>query len=133
MVTVPANKLIAGLPTDRMPAFLEWGDFPKWIGKQPASVDELKAMLKTVEGVRWRMTPETAHRQTAPQTHGRRSGRSVPEIILHGQMDRRRRCGSRALMALEIVPHEKADYADRDQNRAQQKGQNGVGTAISRD
>jgi putative SOS response-associated peptidase YedK len=58
MVTVPANKLIAALPTDRMPAFLEWGDFSKWIGEAPASVDELKAMLKMVEGVRWTMTPE---------------------------------------------------------------------------
>jgi putative SOS response-associated peptidase YedK len=58
MVTVPANRLIAGLPTDRMPAFLESDDFSKWIGEQPASVDKLKAMLKTVEGVRWTMTPE---------------------------------------------------------------------------
>jgi putative SOS response-associated peptidase YedK len=58
MVTVPANKLIASLPTDRMPAILAPEDWAKWIGEEPASVDELKAMLKTVEGVRWRMNRE---------------------------------------------------------------------------
>lgn len=58
MVTVPANKLIAGLPTDRMPAILAHQDWSKWIGEEPASVDELKAMLKTVEGVNWTMTKE---------------------------------------------------------------------------
>ncbi|MGZ5925504.1 MAG: SOS response-associated peptidase family protein [Rhizomicrobium sp.] len=58
MVTVPANTLIAGLPTDRMPAFLEWGDFSKWIGEEHALVDELKTMLKTIEGVHWRMNRE---------------------------------------------------------------------------
>ncbi len=58
MVTVPANKLIATLPTDRMPAILDPADWSKWIGEEPASVDELKAMLKTVEGVHWKMTKE---------------------------------------------------------------------------
>ena len=58
MVTVAANKLIAGLPTDRMPAILDFEDWRKWTGEEPATVDELKAMLKTVEGVRWTMTKE---------------------------------------------------------------------------
>ena len=58
MVTVPANKLIAELPTDRMPAILDYNDWAKWTGEQPATVDELKAMLKTVEGTRWTMTRE---------------------------------------------------------------------------
>lgn len=67
MVTVAANKLIAGLPTDRMPAILDPADWIKWTGEEPATVDELKAMLKTVEGVKWRMNreerKETAKRQ----------------------------------------------------------------------
>ena len=58
MVTVPANALIATLPTDRMPAILDPGDFAKWLGEEPASVDELKAMLKTVEGATWKMEKE---------------------------------------------------------------------------
>jgi len=60
MVTVPANKLIAALPTDRMPAVLDPADWAKWIGEETASLDELKAMLKTVEGVNWRMQKEEA-------------------------------------------------------------------------
>ncbi|MES2292010.1 MAG: SOS response-associated peptidase family protein [Pseudomonadota bacterium] len=58
MVTVPANLLISGLPTDRMPAILDPADWAKWTGEEPASVDELKGMLKTVEGIRWIMTRE---------------------------------------------------------------------------
>lgn len=58
MVTVPANRLIAALPTDRMPAILDPADWTKWTGEEPATTDELKAMLKTAEGVRWRMQKE---------------------------------------------------------------------------
>jgi putative SOS response-associated peptidase YedK len=58
MITVPANLLISGLPTDRMPAILAPGDWGKWIGEEPATVDELKGMLKTVEGINWRMNRE---------------------------------------------------------------------------
>ena len=58
MVTVPANKLIAGLPTDRMPAILDPADWAKWTGEEGATVDELKAMLKTAEGVDWKMQRE---------------------------------------------------------------------------
>ena len=56
MVTAPANRLIATLPTDRMPAVLAPEDWAKWLGEEPASVDDVKACLKTVEGVRWAMT-----------------------------------------------------------------------------
>jgi len=58
LVTVPANQLIATLPTDRMPAFLAPEDWAKWLGEEPASIDQVKACLKTVEGVRWTMTKE---------------------------------------------------------------------------
>jgi putative SOS response-associated peptidase YedK len=58
MVTVPANEMIAALPTNRMPAILEPIDWAKWIGEEPATSAELKAMLKTREGVNWKMRRE---------------------------------------------------------------------------
>jgi putative SOS response-associated peptidase YedK len=45
MVTVAANALV-GTITDRMPAVLDDADWAKWLGEEPATVDELKAMLK---------------------------------------------------------------------------------------
>jgi putative SOS response-associated peptidase YedK len=58
MVTVPANALIATLPTDRMPAFLAPEDWAVWLGEEDESPDRVKACLTTVEGVRWTMTKE---------------------------------------------------------------------------
>jgi putative SOS response-associated peptidase YedK len=58
MVTVPANALIAALPTDRMPAILAPEDWAIWLGEEPAAHDRIKACLKTTQGVRWTMTPE---------------------------------------------------------------------------
>ena len=58
MVTVPANALIATLPTDRMPAFLAPEDWAVWLGEEDVSLDQVKSCLKTVEGVRWTMTKE---------------------------------------------------------------------------
>ena len=58
MVTVPANKLIAGLPTDRMPAFLAPEDWAVWLGEEDADPGRVKACLKTVEGARWTMAKE---------------------------------------------------------------------------
>jgi putative SOS response-associated peptidase YedK len=58
LVTVPANRLIATLPTDRMPAFIAPEDWETWLGEKPGTVDEIKACLKTVEGVKWTMTKE---------------------------------------------------------------------------
>ena len=48
MVTTPPNKLIATI-TDRMPAELPESDWPKWLGEEPATAEELKAMLRTSE------------------------------------------------------------------------------------
>jgi putative SOS response-associated peptidase YedK len=45
MVTVEANPLIATI-TDRMPALIEDGDWAKWLGEEPATPQELKAMLR---------------------------------------------------------------------------------------
>jgi hypothetical protein len=59
MATVPANALIAALPTDRMPALLsDDEDWAIWLGETPASSERVKACLKTMEGTRWTMTPE---------------------------------------------------------------------------
>jgi len=58
MVTVPANRLLTGLPTDRMPAVLAPEDWAVWLGEQPASAAAVKACLKTVDDVRWTMTRE---------------------------------------------------------------------------
>ncbi|HUO94190.1 MAG TPA: SOS response-associated peptidase [Rhizomicrobium sp.] len=57
MVTVPPNRLIATV-TDRMPAFLAPDEWSKWLGEEPASVEDLKALLKPVEGD-WDMRPQT--------------------------------------------------------------------------
>ncbi|MEJ0026485.1 MAG: SOS response-associated peptidase [Rhizomicrobium sp.] len=45
MVTTPPNPLIATI-TDRMPAVIDDADWAKWLGEEPATADELKAMLK---------------------------------------------------------------------------------------
>jgi putative SOS response-associated peptidase YedK len=58
MVTVAANMLLSGLPTDRMPAILSPDDWAIWLGEEPASLEDVKACLKTVDDVRWTMTPE---------------------------------------------------------------------------
>lgn len=49
---------IRKLPTDRMPAFLAAEEWGTWLGEGPATNDEVKACLKTVEGVNWRMERE---------------------------------------------------------------------------
>lgn len=58
LVTVPANPLLLGLPTDRMPAFLDAADWSDWLGEDGATPDDAKAVLKTTPGARWTMTPE---------------------------------------------------------------------------
>jgi putative SOS response-associated peptidase YedK len=58
MVTVAANALLGGLPTDRMPAILAPEDWATWLGETDASPAAIKACLKTVDGARWRMTRE---------------------------------------------------------------------------
>jgi putative SOS response-associated peptidase YedK len=61
MVTVPANALLTGLPTDRMPAMLAEEDWEAWLTGSPA---EAKARLKTMEDVRWTMTREERAKST---------------------------------------------------------------------
>ena len=45
MVTVAANALVSTI-TDRMPALIADEHWAKWLGETPASLDELKAMLR---------------------------------------------------------------------------------------
>lgn len=56
MATTPANRPIGAI-TDRMPAVLRPGDWPKWLGEEPATPADLKAMLKPHEGD-WDMAPQ---------------------------------------------------------------------------
>lgn len=58
MVTVAANALLGGLPTDRMPAILAPEDWAIWLGEEDAPAAGIKACLKTVAGARWTMTRE---------------------------------------------------------------------------
>ena len=57
MVTVPANKLIQPI-ADRMPAISEDGNWAAWLGEADTSPAQLKAMLRTMEGVTWKMERE---------------------------------------------------------------------------
>jgi len=63
MATVPANELLrrtfmANQDDPRMPAILDdsaWGD---WLGETDVTPDQAKALLKTMEGVTWKVAPE---------------------------------------------------------------------------
>jgi hypothetical protein len=57
-VTVPANALLEGLPTDRMPALIAPEDWAVRLGEEPATLAQAKACLRTVDDVRWTMTRE---------------------------------------------------------------------------
>jgi putative SOS response-associated peptidase YedK len=70
MATVAANEMIAALPAERMPAILEPTDWAKWIGEEPASSAELKAMLRTKEGVNWKMRREYRAKATVREPTG---------------------------------------------------------------
>ena len=65
MVTTPANKLI-GTITDRMPAVLAPEHWAKWLGEEPATPDELKALLQPFEGD-WEMEAETRPPRWKPE------------------------------------------------------------------
>jgi putative SOS response-associated peptidase YedK len=63
MVTVPANKLLRDTilkhdPDARMPAILEDPDWATWLGENDATLEQAKAVLRTMEDVNWRLAPE---------------------------------------------------------------------------
>ncbi len=57
VITTGANDLIAPLH-DRMPVILAPEDWPKWLGEEPASEDELKALLRPFDQQRMHLWPE---------------------------------------------------------------------------
>lgn len=57
MVTVPASRLISPI-TDRMPAVLEDSDWATWLGEVDATPEQVKATLRTMERVNWKMARE---------------------------------------------------------------------------
>ena len=65
MVTTAANALI-GTITDRMPAVIAPEHWGRWLGEEPASVDELKAILKPFEGD-WDMEAAARAKSSAPK------------------------------------------------------------------
>ncbi len=63
MATVPANDLIrrsikSEEDDPRMPAILEDDAWATWLDEAPATPDAARAILKTMEGVRWETAPE---------------------------------------------------------------------------
>jgi putative SOS response-associated peptidase YedK len=71
MVTVQANKLIRdaimeGVADPRMPAILEDADWSTWLGETDAASDQIKATLRTLEGVNWRIYPEPKPQRDKP-------------------------------------------------------------------
>jgi putative SOS response-associated peptidase YedK len=75
MVTVPASRLISPI-TDRMPAILEDADWPTWLGEIPASPEAIKAVLKTMEGVNWKMETEPKKSKGTPPAKPPETNRS---------------------------------------------------------
>ena len=65
IVTVPANPAIAPVH-DRMPAAIAEADWPKWLGEVPASLQELKALLKPCED-RLHVEPVNARKSPPPR------------------------------------------------------------------
>jgi putative SOS response-associated peptidase YedK len=63
MVTVPANRLLRDSilkhdPDPRMPAILDDADWATWLGENNATPEQAKTVLRTMEGVNWRIAPE---------------------------------------------------------------------------
>ncbi|MFM9848915.1 MAG: SOS response-associated peptidase [Hyphomicrobiaceae bacterium] len=62
-VTTPANVLISAI-TDRMPAILQRGTWPTWLGETDATFDEVKALLQTYEdGGNWTMVEQASNKR----------------------------------------------------------------------
>lgn len=68
MVTTPANALIAPV-SERMAAVLPRHTWAKWLGAEPASLAEIKALLIPQDGD-WTMTREERTRSAGPEQPG---------------------------------------------------------------
>ena len=76
MVTVPANRLLRDSilkhdPDPRMPAILEDADWTIWLGENNATPEQAKSVLRTMEGVNWRIAPEPRKSKTAKARTGK--------------------------------------------------------------
>ncbi len=71
MVTTPANRLISSI-TDRMPAVLAPEHWAKWLGEEPATPAELKALLQPFEGD-WNMEAQSRPPKPKPAKPGRQT------------------------------------------------------------
>lgn len=59
IITTTANSLVGHIH-DRMPVILDPSDYPQWLGEQPATPEELKALLKPYDPaamVIWPVSP----------------------------------------------------------------------------
>jgi putative SOS response-associated peptidase YedK len=68
MVTVEPSELVKRIPADRMPTILEDQDWAAWLGENDASPADVKAVLKTMENVRWTIAPEVKPKKPARVT-----------------------------------------------------------------
>jgi putative SOS response-associated peptidase YedK len=64
MVTVAANALLRETilktdPDPRMPAILQDQDWATWLGENDPPLDQVKAVLMTMEGENWTIAPES--------------------------------------------------------------------------
>jgi putative SOS response-associated peptidase YedK len=84
MVTVPASALVRtimeGNPDPRMPAIIEDADWSAWLGEVPTSPAEAKAVLRTMEGVNWKIAKEPP-KPKAPPKPKREKPTPEPELF----------------------------------------------------
>jgi putative SOS response-associated peptidase YedK len=75
MATTPPNALIARI-TDRMPAILSRDTWATWLGETPASLPEVKELLRIYEdGGNWTMEPQLPSRPSPPPKPPNAQGR----------------------------------------------------------
>jgi len=82
MVTVPASALVrtimANQEDPRMPAILEDADWTTWLGENDATPEQAKVVLRTMEGVNWKIAPEAKKpkpaKRPAPEVPGPEPG-----------------------------------------------------------
>ena len=83
MVKVPASELIRAKiaynqDDPRMPAILEDADWNTWLGQNDATPEQAKAVLRTMEGVKWKVEPE---KKAKPQKPAKPSKSEPPPTL----------------------------------------------------
>jgi len=84
MATVPASQLVrtimANQEDPRMPAILEDADWDTWLGQNDSTPEHARTVLKTMEGVNWKMEREKKPDKPTP-SQAAKSDRSDPELF----------------------------------------------------